>query len=186
MSPKKMTTSSSYCLGALLLLSFATACDTESDVPDIPYCDSVSDWDPDWASLEDEILDLTNQVRQAGRNCGAEGVFPPAPPLTADPALRCAARIHAQDMDARSYFAHTSPEGEQPWDRMDNAGYSWSSAAENIAAGNATAEATMNQWLNSDGHCANIMSASSVDLGVGYVPSGLYGTLWVQVFGSPQ
>ncbi|MEM9455107.1 MAG: CAP domain-containing protein [Myxococcota bacterium] len=155
-------------------------------MPDIPYCASASNWDPSWASLEAQILDLTNTARQAGQDCGTAGVFPPAPPLTADPALRCAARVHALDMDARNYFSHNSPEGETPWDRMNNAGYSWMSAAENIAAGNVTAESTVQQWLDSDGHCANIMSASNTELGVGFVPGGPYGTLWVQVFGKPQ
>ena len=64
------------------------------------------------------------------------------------------------------------PEGEQPWDRMELAGYTWRAAGENIAAGNSTAAATMDQWMNSSGHCRNIMNGDFSDLGVGHVEAG--------------
>jgi uncharacterized protein YkwD len=89
-------------------------------------------------------------------------------------------------MDAQDYFAHENPAGERAWDRMSHAGYDWQTAGENLAAGNATAEATMGQWLDSDGHCANLMNPNFTDLGVGYVPGGPYGTLWVQNFATPK
>ena len=69
---------------------------------------------------------------------------------------------------------------------MTAAGYVWQTAGENLAGGNATAEATMQQWLDSDGHCANLMNPAFTELGVGYFPGGPYTTLWVQNFGAPQ
>jgi uncharacterized protein YkwD len=89
----------------------------------------------------------------------------------------------AADMVDRNYFDHTNPDGEEPWDRMERAGYTWSSAGENIAAGNGTATATMDQWMNSPGHCRNIMSGDFVDVGVGHVESA---AMWTQVFGAPR
>lgn len=155
------------------------------DVPDNAYCVAVGDWDPVWAQLELDVLALVNQARAKGADCHSKGVFAATGPLTMDPALRCAARKHSADMAARNFFNHTNPDNESPWDRMGKAGYgSYSNAGENIAAGSPDAQGTMNQWLGSDGHCANIMSPNFADIGVGYSPGGQYGHLWTQVFGA--
>jgi uncharacterized protein YkwD len=156
-----------------------------ADVPDNAYCDEVASWDPQWAQLEVEILAIVNEVRGQGANCGSAGSFGPAGPVSMQPALRCAARKHSKDMADRNFFDHTNPSGESPWDRMGQAGYSYSTAGENIAAGNSTASATMDQWMNSDGHCGNIMNPDFDEIGVGYYPGGQYGHLWTQAFGSP-
>jgi uncharacterized protein YkwD len=155
------------------------------DVPDNAYCVAVGDWDPAWAQLELDVLALVNQVRATGADCHTKGVFAATGPLTMHPALRCAARKHSADMAARNFFDHTNPDGELPWDRMAKAGYAdYSNAGENIAAGSPDAQGTMNQWLGSDGHCANIMSPNFTDIGVGYSTGGQYGHLWTQVFGA--
>ncbi len=154
----------------------------DDSVPALAYCDPARGWSAGAAALEAEILTLVNQHRAAGATCGGQAM-PSVPPLSADPALRCAARVHTQDMADRDYFAHVSPEGEEPWDRMERAGYTWRQAGENIAGGNSTAAATMGQWMNSAGHCRNIMSASYVHLGVGHVERD---RLWTQVFGAPR
>jgi len=59
--------------------------------------------------------------------------------------------------------------------------YTW---GENIAAGNATAAATVEQWMNSPGHRANILNAKFTHIGVGYQHSAgsTYGHYWVQMF----
>jgi len=155
-----------------------------ADVPDNPYCAEVADWEPAWVQLELDILEQVNEVRAAGANCGSEGSFGPAPPLTMNLALRCAARKHSKDMNDRSFFDHTNPSGESPWDRMGMAGYSYSSAGENIAGGSPNAAGTMDQWMNSDGHCSNIMSPDFEEIGVGYYPGGQWGHLWTQAFGA--
>lgn len=155
------------------------------DVPDNAYCVAVGDWDPGWAQLELDVLALVNQVRATGADCHSKGMFAATGPLTMSPALRCAARKHSADMAARNFFDHTNPDGELPWDRMGKAGYgNYSNAGENIAAGSPDAQGTMNQWLGSDGHCANIMSPNFQEIGVGYSPGGQYGHLWTQVFGA--
>ncbi len=155
------------------------------EVPDNAYCTDVAGWDPSWSQLEVEILEIMNQRRAEGANCGSAGSFGPAPALTMNAELRCAARVHSKDMDTRSFFDHVNPSGEQPWDRMQQAGYNYSSAGENIAGGNSTAEATMQQWMDSDGHCGNIMSPNFTEVGVGYYPGGQWGYLWTQNFGRP-
>ena len=152
----------------------------DPSVPATPYCAPVAGFTS--TALEDEILTIVNQHRAAGATCGGQAMAA-VPPLTMVPSLRCAARVHTKDMVDRGYFDHTNPDGEQPWDRMERAGYTWSSAGENIAAGNGTAVATMGQWMNSAGHCRNIMSADYTDIGVGHVEAA---AMWTQVFGAPR
>ena len=155
----------------------------DPEVPDNSYCTDVANWDSSWSQLEQDVLDLVNQYRASGYNCGSGGNFGPAPPLTMQPNLRCAARVHSKDMDERNFFDHTNPSGESPFDRMSMAGYSFSTAGENIAGGSPDAAGTMDQWMNSSGHCANIMNPSFKEIGVGYHPGGNWGTLWTQAFG---
>lgn len=154
----------------------------DDDVPAGGYCDPASTWSDSAAGLEAEIVTLVNARRTQGASCGGTAM-PPVPPLAAHAALRCAARVHTKDMADRDYFDHTNPEGQAPWDRMELAGYMWSAAGENIAGGNASAEATMTQWMNSPGHCSNIMNGDYEDLGVGHVESA---ALWTQVFGAAR
>ncbi|TPV92769.1 MAG: CAP domain-containing protein [Myxococcales bacterium FL481] len=134
--------------------------------------------------MEVRVLELVNERRAEGANCGAEGDFPPAGPLAGHASLRCAARVHSKDMVERGYFSHYSPEGEGPNGRIEKAGYGGFGWGENIAYGNSTAEQTVEQWMNSDPHCSNIMNASFLFLGVGYDPGGgQYSHMWTQAFG---
>ncbi|MEV0455043.1 sigma-70 family RNA polymerase sigma factor [Catellatospora methionotrophica] len=124
------------------------------------------------ATLEAQMLTLVNQARKSA-GCGA---------LRAEPKLDKASRLHSADMVKRDYFSHTTPDGVTPWDRAKAAGYTQPSA-ENIAAGNATAKATMNQWMNSPGHKANILNCSYKAMGVGRATGGGYRYYWTQMFG---
>lgn len=158
--------------------------DATVDVPDSSHCAPVANWDAELVAWEQQVLRLTNEARAVGADCGSEGVFGAAPPLRMDTALRCAARLHSQDMIDRDYFDHVNPDGEAPWDRMDDAGYNWRSAGENIAAGQRSPESVVAGWLDSDGHCANIMSGGFTEIGVGVALNG-NSPYWTQVFGRP-
>ena len=155
-------------------------------VPGDPaYCAAVANWEPADAQLEQDVLTIVNQRRAEGANCGSMGNFGPASPLTMNGRLRCAARSHSSDMVARDYFSHNSPEGDGPAVRIAAAEYQWSTWGENIAGGSPDAAGTMQQWMDSDGHCANIMNPAFEEIGVGYVEGGQYGHTWTQVFGTP-
>jgi len=168
--------------GGMMGGSMTTGSMDGSMVPGVPYCEPTMSWDPEWAQLEQEILEIVNQVRAEGATCGGQQM-PPVGPLMMDPNLQCAARMHSLDMDDRNFFSHDNPNGEGPSERMDAAGYMGRGWGENIAAGSASAEGTMNQWMNSAGHCRNIMSDGYTMFGVGYHPGGEYGHLWTQTFG---
>jgi uncharacterized protein YkwD len=152
------------------------------EVPDEPYCAVTESWDPEYAALEEEIVVLVNQFRAEGATCGDEEM-PPVGPLTMDPSLQCAARVHSKDMADRDFFDHDNPDGDGPSERMDEAGYDGRGWGENIAAGRDTAVRTMEQWMNSPGHCLNLMGEDYTLIGVGYYPGGEYGHLWTQTFG---
>lgn len=141
-------------------------------------------WDPDLEATEDALLVLMNELRAAGATCGGQA-YPAVPALAMHEDLREAARLHSLDMGEQNYFDHTSLDGRSPWDRIRDAGYPGSGAAENIAAGNASAQATFNQWLNSPGHCRNMMTRNANEVGIGHaeVPGSRYRHYWTQAFG---
>ncbi|CAF0877457.1 unnamed protein product [Rotaria sordida] len=133
-------------------------------------------------SYQQRVFDLTNQARQQGRSCGSTW-YPAAPALRWDDRLGNAATKHARSMVQYNYFSHTGRDGSQFWERTEAAGYPKNcGGAENIA-GNQTPEKTVNGWIASSGHCANLMSKSYKALGVGYAQGGTYGAYWVQNFG---
>ena len=102
--------------------------------------------------------------------------------VIAEAQLRCAARLHSMDMAVRGFFDHTNPDGESPWDRVDETDYTGFASGENIAAGYPDPAAVMEGWMNSPGHCSNIMNPDNDELGVGYYE----GDYWTQVMGQRE
>jgi uncharacterized protein YkwD len=90
------------------------------------------------------------------------------------------AQEHSEDMIDRDFFAHTNPDGDSPFDRLQNAGVPYSSGAENIAWGYHSAAAVLDGWLNSSGHKANIENCSLTEHGVGLLQSH-----WTHLFIRP-
>ncbi|MFD9962556.1 CAP domain-containing protein [Amycolatopsis sp. NPDC058986] len=116
-----------------------------------------------------QVVDLVNDER-AKAGCG---------PVSAESHLATAAQGHSDDMSARDYFSHNTPEGATFDQRIRDAGYA-KPGAENIAKGATTAAKVMQMWMNSSGHRANILNCSLTRLGVGVATDGWY---WTQDFG---
>jgi uncharacterized protein YkwD len=156
----------------------------DAAVPTGPDCTNPASWPADWVALEDQVLVLVNQRRAAGATCGGVSK-PPVPPLTMNAELRRAARCHSLDMAQHNFFDHNSQDGRTPWDRIAAAGYTGFGNAENIAAGQASAADVMTSWMNSTGHCNNIMTSGSNEIGIGYGfdSSSDYDRYWTQDFG---
>ncbi|MER7182764.1 CAP domain-containing protein [Streptomyces hyaluromycini] len=123
------------------------------------------------AVVEAEVLKLVNEER-AKVGCSA---------LSANSSLTKLAEAFSDDMAARDFFDHTDPDGKTPWDRAAAAGIA-NLGGENIARGQATAQAVMDAWMNSEGHRANILNCDFKTLGVG-VHFGEGGPWWTQDFG---
>jgi uncharacterized protein YkwD len=143
------------------------------------HCDAQADWNASWEAYEDEVLQLVNDNRAAGATCGAD-TFGPAGPVVAEEQLRCAARLHSRDMAIRMFFDHNNPDGLDPWARVDLTEYTGNAWGENIAQGQQDPESVMSDWMNSSGHCSNIMNPDTTELGVGHYGDGHY---WTQVMG---
>jgi uncharacterized protein YkwD len=158
----------------------------EPDVPATDYCAGVAQWPEEARAFETEVVVLVNQARAQGATCGGAS-FDPTGPLAMEARLRCAARVHSLDMAMRGFFDHVNPDGEDPFVRMERAGYSFLAAGENIAAGQTTPQEVVDGWLASPGHCSNIMSPDFSQIGVGYVaaPQGMLPHYWTQTFGTP-
>lgn len=122
-------------------------------------------------SAQAAVLALVNEER-AKVGCS---------PVTASASLASLAQDFSDDMAARGFFSHTDPDGQTPWDRATKAGVT-GLGGENIARGQADAQAVMASWMNSEGHRANILNCDYKTLGVG-VHYGSGGPWWTQDFG---
>jgi uncharacterized protein YkwD len=133
------------------------------------------------ASFASRALARTNAYRSQF-NC---------PPLRENSQLDQSAFAHSQDMAVHGYFDHNSPSGQTPWDRIHAAGYQFSLAAENIAAGYPTPEAVIDAFFHetppNDGHRRNLLNCALRDVGFAYYyqKGSPYGSYWTQDFATP-
>lgn len=141
----------------------------------------------DGRAAAQRVLGLINEARSRTRRCGRK-TFEATTGLRRAAALEQAARAHAQDMSAHNFLGHEGSEGSMPAERAAQAGYSWASVAENVAAGQTTAEEVVDTWLSSPGHCANLMDPRYSESGVGRAtnPDSKHVVYWVQVFAAPK
>ncbi|MDT5157575.1 MAG: hypothetical protein QOH51_1932 [Acidobacteriota bacterium] len=121
--------------------------------------------------LEAQMLEMLNQERRAA------GLKPLAP----DPELLEVARAHSTDMFARGYFAHVSPEGLSPFDRMARAHVTFQTAGENLALA-PTVKIAHTGLMNSPGHRANILHPDFGRVGIGIIDGGFRGIMVSQEF----
>jgi uncharacterized protein YkwD len=121
--------------------------------------------------LEQRMLVLVNQERAAA------GLRP----VVADPELTEVARRHSADMFARGYFAHDTPEGRTPFDRMRDENVTFLTAGENLALA-PTLQVAHTGLMNSPGHRANILRPQFGRLGIGIMDGGMRGLMVSQEF----
>ncbi|MBQ9609305.1 MAG: CAP domain-containing protein [Lachnospiraceae bacterium] len=117
-----------------------------------------------------EVLDMVNKER-AARGLSS---------LTMDQTLVNSAKVRAPEIS--EYFSHTRPNGTSCFTAYPSAQMS---VGENIAAGQYSASAVMNSWMNSQGHRENILDSGFKSIGIAcyYIPGSDYGYYWVQCFG---
>jgi uncharacterized protein YkwD len=133
-----------------------------------------------------ELLRQVNAARLAGRSCGATA-YPATAPLTWNAKLFDAAAGHSRDMAINNYFSHTGLDGRSVSQRVSATGYVWRAVGENIAAGQRDVASAMSSWLDSEGHCRNIMNPAYQDVALACVQQSgtTYGRYWTLVLARP-
>lgn len=118
------------------------------------------------SAVENEVLTLCNNERKKAG----------APALTMDSKLRDIARYKAMEMLQYNYFNHISPVTKKsPFDLASSFGYSYSAFGENIqssqgrTSASVTAGYLVSNWMNSEGHRANILNPTFKRMGIGVV-----------------
>jgi hypothetical protein len=107
--------------------------------------------------------------------------------------LDAAAQAKADDMAARNYWSHNTPEGNPPWIFVNNQGYSYQKLGENLATGFSDEQSTINGWMASPPHRANLLDSSFSEVGFGFANNPDYTsagggpmTIVVAFYGQPQ
>jgi uncharacterized protein YkwD len=91
--------------------------------------------------------------------------------LALNNSLNAAAQAKANDMVARNYWSHNTPDGQEPWIFIDAQGYAYTKAGENLAYGFDTSSATIIGWMNSPSHKANLLDSVFTEVGFGFANS---------------
>lgn len=95
-------------------------------------------------------------------------------PVTLNPKLNASAQAKADDMAARNYWDHYTPDGKSPFTFITNQGYSYNIAGENLACGQPSSITTIYDWMNSPKHRANIVKPQYTEVGFGIVTANNY------------
>jgi len=115
------------------------------------------------AGYESKVVELINKERKK------RGLAP----LSMHSSLRKAARRHSKDMACNDPqpISHTGTDSSTLGSRLSAAGYSYSYAAENIAASSSpgfSPASVVSGWMNSPGHKDNILNKNMKHIGVGF------------------
>lgn len=156
----------------------------------------TSELDP----IKQKYLDTINQARSQTQDCGYKGIKAPVAALKWNDKLYDAAHMHSNDLAETDTFSHTGSGtqsdlaawqvhpnvGSTVKERIEYAGYVWSRYGENISAGYDTVESAMVAWLDSPGHCSNIMNTDFKEVGMALVTKdgSKYYYYWTQDFGT--
>ena len=154
-------------------------------------------------ALKQAYLDLINETRSEGRECGEYGYFEATSALTWNEKLYAASYEHSKDMAISNTFSHTGSgtqsdetaealhpgTGSSVSERIEHNSYTnWRRYGENIAVGTSMDEAVeaMEGWLASPGHCKNIMKPEFKEVGMAvyYNENSHYRYYWTQDFGT--
>ncbi len=173
-----------------------TVTETIEYIPyEVPVIDEVT---------KQAYLDAVNAARGEEQDCGVHGMMGPVDPLVWNDALYKASYEHSNDMMRSNTFSHDGSNTEYDWsavilelgrgsnliDRVENNGYlTWAAISENIAAykgftGDGLA-LVIEGWIESDGHCKNLMNGDYEEIGMAHVSDGNgdWTDYWTQNFG---
>ena len=128
------------------------------------------------------MLQEVNKFRSKRCKCGAKK-YKSAPKLIWDAKLEQAAKRHAEDMCKVKKLNHTGSDKSTVAMRVTDENFIWTLVGENIAEGYPDVITVVDGWMNSPGHCKNIMNPEFTHIGAAVRRDGKY---WVQVLATPM
>lgn len=139
------------------------------------------------STLELDLIEAHNIARSQARDCGGQ-LMPAVAELSYSCTLAEASLNHSNDMALVDFFDHTGSDGLSADDRISNLGYSFQAWGENISAGQDSVSQVMQGWLNSPGHCQNIMQSIYTEMGGARTDTttATYSNYWTVVFAKPR
>ena len=161
-------------MAAANLPASRTGIRTATEEPAPPSTTAVA---PSVGPYADRILEILNAERTS------RGLQP----LAFESRLVDAAMAHTQHQASLGMIFHYAPDGTGPGERISATGYTFSTWGENVAAGQTSPESVMTAWMESPGHCKNILNPQFTEIGVAFFEtSDSYRTWWTQKFARPQ
>lgn len=85
--------------------------------------------------------------------------------LALQPKLNEAAQAKCDDMLARDYWDHNTPDGQEPWVFITGVGYEYEAAGENLAQNFFDNTSVVAGWLRSEGHRRNLLDQVYTEVG---------------------
>ena len=122
-----------------------------------------------------QLLLLTNESRVASG----------ASPVKLNPVLNQAAQAKADDMLAKNYFSHTSPDGRKPWHFVNRNAYPYLLVGENLGMNFIAASDVHAALMASPSHKKNLLNPKYTDVGLAVVNGELNGentNILVEIF----
>ena len=168
------------CTGNVCVHASENVCDEDDCHEEKLYCE-------DSLSIEQRMADIISETRSRSRQCGNQ-TWDNTDQVFWNTTLARAAQLHSSDMARHNFLSHTGSDGSDVGQRAENAGYDYRRIAENIAGGQKTASEVVNAWLESSGHCANIMNPALMEIGAACVQDDRteYTTYWTLILASPS
>lgn len=127
-----------------------------------------------------KILNQVNKARLAGQFCGKKW-YPATTRLKWNDKLEAAAKVQSEDMLRTNLLSHKGSDNSYVDDRLLNQHYLWKACGENVAYGVLYEDEVVKAWVESEGHCVNIMNPAYTEMGAWV--SGLY---WTLVLATPE
>jgi len=136
-------------------------------------------------ALQHAVQRLNELRQQADAPCMTTHAAPP--PLAWESRLATSAYAQATDLALRDLLSHVDARQRGLGARMRSAGYAAAGAGENLAAGQTDFDDTLQAWLASPSHCANLMQPEFRDVGLACVQrrGSRYERFWVAHLGAP-
>ncbi|MEM7727903.1 MAG: CAP domain-containing protein [Pseudomonadota bacterium] len=109
-------------------------------------------------------------------------------PVTVEPKLIEASRIHADDLAKAGIISHNGTDGSTHGDRAHRVGYNFLIAGENVATGQKSWEQVFEAWKDSPGHNENLLRPDVSEFGIAlvYEPRTTYSTYWAMLVAEPM